>query len=91
MKKVILSMSLVLLILMSVGAIALAANGYEIGWYSISGGGGQVTSYTGVYTISASVGQPVVGGVTQNETEVCSGFWCGVWSIVHIFLPFIQP
>jgi len=48
MKKVILSFSLVLLILMSVGAIALAANGYEINWYSFSGGGGQVTSYTGV-------------------------------------------
>jgi hypothetical protein len=91
MKKAILSLSLVLLILMSVCAIALAANGYEINWYSFSGGGGQVTSYTGVYTISGSFGQPVVGSVTQNATELCSGFWCGVWSLVHIYLPFIQP
>ena len=90
MKKLFLSLSLVFLILVSVGAYALAANGYGIAWYVVSGGGGQVTSTDGVYTLSSTIGQPVVGGVSLNGTELCSGFWCRVWSVFNVHLPLIQ-
>lgn len=90
MKKIVFSLSLVFLILAGVSAYALAASDYVLTWYSISGGGGQITSSDGMYSLSSTVGQPVVGIVSQNGSKLCSGFWCQVWSYFNLHLPIIQ-
>lgn len=65
-----------LTILLTVSGAVLAANGFEIQRWVIAGGGGPAEG--GDYVLNVSVGQAVVGGITNTPYELCAGFWCGV-------------
>src|SRR3981189_329153 len=47
---------------------------YSSDWFTIDGGGGMSTG--GVYSISATIGQPDAGGpMTGGQYSVTGGFW----------------
>ncbi|MEK7780871.1 MAG: hypothetical protein AAB370_05160 [Verrucomicrobiota bacterium] len=56
-------------------AFCLRASGqYAITWSTIDGGGG--TSTGGVYSVSATIGQPDAGGpMTNGVYSITGGFW----------------
>ena len=72
---------------------ALAAATQSVDWSVISGGGGHAESGDGIYTLDATLGQPVVGMASDAAgIELCAGFWCGgaAETARHIYLPVIQ-
>ena len=48
---------------------------YEIGWYTINGGGEQ--SSGGQYVLTGTIGQPDAGYSEGGDYEVLGGFWPG--------------
>ena len=48
---------------------------YEIGWYTIDGGGG--TSSGGQYTLTGTIGQPDADWSAGGPYELLGGFWPG--------------
>jgi hypothetical protein len=68
--------------LLAVGLPAAAQSGgvYELGWFTIDGGGG--TSSGGGYTLSGSIGQPDAGGpLTGGGYSLVGGFWSAVSAV----------
>jgi hypothetical protein len=57
-----------------IGVVVLAADGAEIGWSVLSGGGGAVQS--GSLTLNGTIGQIATGEVTSGAVALCSGYWC---------------
>ena len=48
-------------------------NGYSLDWWTIAGGGGAITG--GVYTLSATIGQPLGGNLGGTNYTLETGFW----------------
>jgi hypothetical protein len=67
---------LALVALLVVAGSALAANGYEIFPHVFGSGGGRVQA--GDYVLDATIGQALVGEVSEGSFELCAGFWCGM-------------
>ena len=71
--------SVVLGVLLLAG-VALASTagggGPFISRYVIGGGGGHAAAAP--YTLDATVGQAVIGTVSNGSEELCAGFWCGL-------------
>ena len=60
-------------------AASFAAD-YAIDWWSVNGGGGASTG--GVFTVTGTVGQPVVGEASGGQFAVTGGFW-GIVAVVQ--------
>jgi hypothetical protein len=77
--------------LLVVGA-AVASELISIDWYVFGGGGGSVSN--GTTEIESTIGQPVVGGVSEGKLVLCSGYWCGSDGIYiapkYIYLPLVM-
>lgn len=43
----------------------------------------------GNYSLHNTVGQPVVGEYSQNETNLCVGFWCGTVRDYSVYAPVV--
>ncbi len=68
---------------------SVAANGgMVIRWRVIGGGGG--ASSGGQYSISSSIGQPIVANASGVHDQLCAGYWCGAPSGYRLYLPTIQ-
>lgn len=71
--------------------VAAAADGYDLSWWTVDGGGG--TSSGGDYTLSGTLGQPEAGApLSAVEYTLTGGFWHGSTTPVaemKIFLPLI--
>jgi len=65
----------------------MAAGIIEIDWYVIGSGGGSTTG--GDYTLSGTIGQPVIGNASHANFDLCSGFWCKVVDYYKTILPLI--
>ncbi len=72
MKRATVLLTLVFLLL---AGVVLAADGYDLSWHVISGGGGH--SAAGAYALEGAVVQPV-GAMSGGDYELQSGFWYGV-------------
>ncbi len=48
-------------------------SGYEITWWTIDGGGGEVTG--GNYVLNGTVGQPDAGKSSGSHFTLYGGFW----------------
>ena len=70
-----------------VGIPVLAGEASEISWYVIGGGGGLAESDG--YTLNGTIGQPLVGRSSNNDSDLCSGFWCMSLQWIKIFLPIL--
>ena len=54
---------------------ALSVSGYDLGWFTMDGGGG--TSSGNGYILSTTIGQPDAGLLTGGSYSLASGFWRG--------------
>jgi hypothetical protein len=55
-------------------ALASAAEGYDLSWWTVAGGGG--TSGADGYTLSGTIGQPDAGvALTNDGYTLVGGFW----------------
>lgn len=75
-----------------IAAIAFAADLPELNWYVFGGGGGPVTNDK--YWLDGTIGQPVVGVVSEGNLDLYAGYWTGVEGVFNpmdenIFLPLI--
>jgi len=83
------ALAVALLCCLLVAGVAWANGTPSINWWVIGGGGGHAEA--GIYTLDATIGQPVVGVATDTGYELCSGFWCGVVAVEYkIYLPIIM-
>jgi hypothetical protein len=78
----------ILAVLICLAALpVMAAQSQSVEWYVIGGGGGSTTN--GDYTLSGTIGQPVIGRNSNAELDLCSGFWCKVSDLYKAMLPLI--
>jgi len=77
----------IVLLLAVLTAAALAAGTPEIDWCVIGGGGAQVDG--GAYSLGGTLGQPVTGGSSAGDYDLCAGYWCGAVSQHAVYLPVV--
>ena len=82
----------VLVLLASVTIIALAADGFEISWWTVDGGGGNSTSAGDSYTLSGTLGQYDAGAqLSGGEFTLQGGFWSGSGTTKnYLYLPVLS-
>jgi hypothetical protein len=73
------------LLLLAVGNIIRAAGTLDIRPQAIASGG-EAGLQGGEYLLGATIGQAVVGEVSNNPYQLCSGFWCGT-AVYKVYLP----
>jgi hypothetical protein len=81
------SLLLVLSVAEGLAGIVLADGTPAIDWHVIGGGGGHVEA--GTYGLDGTIGQAVVGTVTDTGSELCSGFWWCAAVEHKIYLPLV--
>lgn len=90
MNKRILAATAVMLVISSVvvavGVGQVSAN-FDLSWHVIGGGGKRSTSAN--HIVMGTIGQPVVGVVTNAVHEVCAGFWCATVVQYRACLPLV--
>lgn len=59
-------------ILLGCTLTAVHAQNYAIDWSTIAGGG---TSTGGVYSVTATIGQPDAGAISNGNYTLAGGFW----------------
>lgn len=89
MKRITLSLILIICLLIASNALAGSSENYRVDWFTpmTSNGGGTVSSAN--YTASYTVGQSAIGTSSSGNHEVCVGFWCEALSMIKIYLPLI--
>jgi hypothetical protein len=89
MKTKILILSLVLVLSLVVAGLALASGSVELPRWVL--GGGASDAAVGGTTLRATLGQPVVGGVSGSgsagDVTLGQGFWGGATPGYNIYLP----
>jgi hypothetical protein len=83
---------LLILACLLLAGVALASGVPSVDWNVIGGGGGYLKADTTV--LNTTIGQAVVGEVSDGKLGLCSGFWCGSDDIynppdIHIYLPLV--
>jgi hypothetical protein len=86
MKMKILILSLALVLILVVAGLALANGGVELSRWTL--GGGASDSTAGDITLQATLGQPIVGVVSNGDVTLGQGFWHGQDKF-EIYLPTI--
>lgn len=86
--KVALTLAPLLAVLLLTGVI-LAADGYDLSWNVLGGGGGHTEATP--YIVDSSIGQGVAAVVASAPYELCSGYWCGAGTPVPTPVPTITP
>ena len=84
---------MVLLIALVLPALALAANGYTLSWWTVDGGGHTRLEGAGsTYILGGTIGQPDAGQLTGGTYTLGGGFWVGgaaAGNKVRIYLPMV--
>jgi len=74
MRRVRLLLAVALTLIVASAALAQSGNGYDLTWWTVDGGGGQVQG--GGYTLTGTAGQPEPGPVLAGgDYTLHSGFW----------------
>ena len=72
------------------GAAPLAAQtggSYDLTWWTVDGGAGQVTA--GGYTLTGTAGQHDTGALSAGGYTLLAGFWGGGARQLRIYLPLV--
>ena len=80
------------LLLLPVGRVGLAQEGYELSWWTVDGGG-QTYSIGGGYEIGGTIGQPDAGVLTGGGYVLGGGFWRGgpvTLPPFRVYLPLVR-
>jgi hypothetical protein len=78
---------IVLLCLFLTGATLAAPLAANLERHVTGSGGGH--SEVGIYTLDASIGQPLVGLDSVAPYALCSGYWCSQ-NMAYLYLPVIR-
>ena len=96
MKKraLILACAVFMLLALVVGQTAGQANRVEISWWVLGGGGASASGQAGPVSLNASLGQPITGETSSDETSITGGFWSDPEIVVPlekhpIYLPLV--
>jgi len=87
MKTKILILALVLALFLAAAGVALANGSIELPRRVL--GGGASDAAVGGTTLRATLGQPVVGGVSGGNVTLGQGFWGGATPGYNIYLPLV--
>jgi len=87
MKTKIVILALVLALFLAAAGVALANDGIELP-RRVLGGGASDSAAEGV-ALHATLGQPVVGGVSGGDVTVGQGFWGGATPGYNVYLPLV--
>ena len=90
MKKILLC-GILIVVILSLSGIALAADGFDLSWWTVDGGGG--TSSGGGYTLNGTLGQPDAGTLASGGGyTLAGGFWHGgvvTTLMMKIYIPLV--
>ncbi len=83
------SLRLVICLVLLTSAFCLSARGqsYSIDWFTVDGGGG--TSTGGVYSVSATPGQPDAGTMSGGTFTLTGGFWGAIAAVQPPGAPYL--
>ena len=89
MKRSTLVLTLVALLVLVGGVLAMDSANYRLVWFTLlTGGGGGPTSSTN-YAVNFTVGQSVNGTTSSTNYESCLGYWCGNEGGHTVYLPLV--
>ena len=88
MKTKILILALVMALFLAAAGVVLANDGIELP-RRVLGGGASDSAAEGV-ALHATLGQPVVGGVSRGDVTLGQGFWGGATSGYDVYLPLVM-
>jgi len=88
MKTKILILALVLALFLAAAGVALANGDVEL-TRRVRGGGASDSAAEGV-ALHATLGQPVVGGVSRGDVTLGQGFWGGATPGYDVYLPLVM-
>ena len=75
-RQSVLNKQVILVTLLVLGLIVSSSLGqYELSWYTVDGGGGQISG--GDYELTTTIGQPEAGAASGGDYELLGGFWPG--------------
>ena len=81
-----------LVVCLLLAGATLAGELSSIDWNVIIGGGGSISN--GTTELVTTIGQPVVGMVSEEKYILCSGYWCGSEDMYivpqYIYLPLVM-
>lgn len=60
----------------------LSDGGYDLSWYTIDNGGGDLTSAGNQYILNGTIGQTDISVLTGGNYSLSGGFWSGIISPV---------
>ena len=76
MRRIEILLAVALTLIVAGVAVAQSGNGYDLSWWTVDGGGGEVQGSG--YTLTGTAGQPEAGPVlTGGDYTLYSGFWPG--------------
>lgn len=79
--------ALVLVLLVSVSALAMTSPSFWLDWFTpLSGSGGGPSSSTS-YTANITIGQSAVGPAASTNYKLGLGYWSGAGNPYAVFLP----
>ncbi|MBI4790130.1 MAG: hypothetical protein HY782_24105 [Chloroflexi bacterium] len=69
--------------------VAEGGDEYQLTWFTVGGGGGGMSSGDGVYSMSATAGEPATEKISNGEYSLQGGFW-GALQDFLLYLPLIR-
>ncbi len=84
------SVALVLLLLVTAGAFAMASANYWLNWFTPLSGSGGGPSSSASYSANFTIGQTVTGRASSANYQATTGYWAGAGYFNSIFVPFIN-
>ena len=88
MRAIVFLTAALLLLLAASPTLAQSGGGYDLTWSSIDGGG-MMFSTGGGYSLGGTIGQPDAGVLSDGGYTLNGGFWGGVDTLQHVYLPIV--
>ena len=88
MKRVMLSLLVVVLLLGVCTVLALSSDNYRADWFTPLTGGGGGPAGSAHYAVNLTVGQTAMGVSSSSRYQACLGYWCGEL-FYRIYLPLV--
>jgi hypothetical protein len=89
MRRISMLLTLIALLALAGGTLAMSSDNYRLDWFTplTSGGGGPAGSAS--YAVNLTVGQTTIGSASSSSYQACLGYWCGAEGPWRVYLPLI--
>ncbi len=90
MRKLTIILTVLVLLALASGALAMSSAGYKLDWFTpmTGGGGGPASSVS--YAVNLTIGQTVIGAASSANYKIDLGYWYGAVVPSLVFLPVVQ-